>query len=193
MSRLALCVAVLCGLCLGGTAIGASAVAVVVPYDVQIPLVLKALTYDRNLKTRVVDHVRIALLAPPGGNRDAVEELFASLDALPARSIDGLPVSFKEIAWTDEESFDRALRGARWAAVYALPGFSTEQLAQIRRTGQARRVLLVGAAEADVERGMAFGVGASAGRPLIVVNLSSTRACGSEFDLALLRLARVIQ
>ena len=40
---------------------------------------------------------------------------------------------------------------------------------------------------------MAFGVDSHDGKPQLVVNLSSTRAFGSEFDLALIRLSRVIQ
>ena len=64
---------------------------------------------------------------------------------------------------------------------------------QIKRAAQSAHVLLVGSTADDVERGMAFGVGARDGKPIMIVNLPATRACGSDFDLALLRLARVIQ
>jgi hypothetical protein len=165
----------------------------VVPFAIQVPLVLKALTYDRSLKSRVGGEVRIAVLSPPGkAARETVDELTASLDGLPARSLDGLPVRFVEVA-ADEESLDRALRGGRWAAAYAMPGFADREMQQLRRVCESAHVLLVGAASGDVERGMAFGVGAQGGKPVMVVNLSVARACGSEFDLALLRLARVIQ
>jgi hypothetical protein len=164
-----------------------------VPFDVQIPLVLKALTYDRRLKSRVSDTVRIAVVSPPGKSREAIEEFQASLEKLPARSINGMPVTFKEIARGDEPSLDRELRDGRWAAVYAMPGFGAEDLAKIRKAGESARVLLVAAAAEDVERGLAFGVGAEGGKPQIVVNLPSTLACGSDFDLALLRLGKVIQ
>src|SRR5256885_14532088 len=85
----------------------ASAGSDVVPFAVQVPLVLKALTYDRSLKTRVGGEVRIAVLSPPGkAAREAVEALNASLGGLPARSLDGLPVRFVEVA-ADEESLER--------------------------------------------------------------------------------------
>jgi hypothetical protein len=163
-----------------------------VPFDVQIPLVLKALTYDRRLKGRVSDEVRIAILTPPGQSRDVIEEFQASVAKLPARSVNGMPVTFKEIARA-EEPLDRELRDGRWAAVYTMPGFGSADLARIRKAGESARVLIVAAAAEDVERGLAFGVGAEGGKPQFVVNLPSTLACGSDFDLALLRLGRVIQ
>ena len=42
-------------------ATSAHAELVVVPFDVQVPLLLKALTYDRNLKARAGDQARIAV------------------------------------------------------------------------------------------------------------------------------------
>ena len=172
---------------------GTQAATEIVPFDVQVPLVLKALSYDRSLKSRVADNVRIAVLTPAGGTRDVVQDLNASLNSLPSRSLDGLPVTFKEIARGEEGSLDRALRAGRWAAVYVMPGFTPQELAQIRRTCEAAHVLLVGADPDDIERGTAFAIAARDGKPVIVVNLPATRACGSDFDLALLRLARVIQ
>lgn len=165
----------------------------VVPFAIQVPLVLKALTYDRSLKSRVTDQVRIAVLSPPGKVREAIDELNASLASLPARSLDGRPVQFVEVAAGDEESLDRALRTGHWAAAYAMPGFGAREMDQIKRAAQSARVLLVAAASEDVSRGMAFGVGERDGKPVMVVNLTVTKACGSEFDLALLRLAQVIQ
>jgi hypothetical protein len=166
------------------------AAAEVVPFDVQLPLVLKALSYDRTLKTRVNENVRIAVLVPKGGG-DVMQDLNATLSALPSRNLDGLPIAFKEIAGSDDA--DRILRSGRWAAAYAMPGFSPQELAQIRRTCEAAHILLVGADAGDIDRGTAFAIAARDGRPVIIVNLPATRACGSDFDLALLRLARVIQ
>jgi hypothetical protein len=169
--------------------------ATTVPFDVQVPLVLKALTYDRSLKSRVGEKVRIAVLSPPGRGRQAIESLMTSLTGLPDGTIGGVPVTFREIAAPSNavESLEQALRVGRWAAVYAMPGFTAEELNGIRQLCESHRVLLVGAAGDDVERGTAFGIAVRDGKPLMVVNLAITRACGSEFDLALLRLARVIQ
>ena len=107
--------------------------------------------------------------------------------------INGMPVIFKEVVATDQPSLDQALRGGRWAAAYVLPGFKPEELAMVRRVCASRQILAVAAQVEDVERGIAFGVGAQGGKPQLVVNLASVKACGSEFDLAFLRLARVIQ
>jgi hypothetical protein len=174
------------GLACAALSAGAAAA---VPYEVQVPLLLKALTYDRSLKSRVGDQVRIAVVVPPK-SLGAIEELRSSLAGMPERTLNGLPVVFKEF---DPAALDDALRAGRWAAVYALPGHSSADLGTIKRACGARQVLGVAAQVDDVERGLALGIAAQAGKPQIVVNLPSVKAFGSEFDLALLRLARVIQ
>ena len=45
----------------------------------------------------------------------------------------------------------------------------------------------------DLEHGLAFGIGAEGSRPQIVVNLPVSKACGSDFDLALLQLSKVLR
>ena len=164
-----------------------------VPFDVQVPLVLKALTYDRNLKARAGDHVRIAVVSPAKAARETVQELLSSVSHLPDRTLSGMPVSFKEVVVADESTLDQVLRSGRWTAAYIMPGFRAEDIEQMRRICTARQVLAVAAEVDDMERGLAFGIGSAAGRPQIVVNVSSAKASGTEFDLALLRLARVIQ
>lgn len=170
-----------------------AAASVAVPFDIQVPLLLKALTYDRNLKSRAGEQVRIAVLVPSKGGRGAAEDLQTAVGALPDRTVNGLPVSFREISVNDEATLDRALGEGRWAAAYVLPGFGREELEQIKRVCQSRHVLAVAASVEEVERGLAFAVGVREGKPQIVVNLPGSKACGSEFDLALLRVSRVIQ
>jgi hypothetical protein len=180
-------------LTLGAGAAVAVTAAPRVPFDVQVPLVLKALTYDRNLKTRSGEQVRIAVVSPAKASREVTEEFLSSVSSLPDRTVNGLPVTFREITVADEAGFDQALRGGRWAAAYVLPGFRADELSQVKRVCASRQVLAVAAEVDDVERGMAFGVGAAGGKPQIVVNLPNAKASGTDFDLALLRLARVIQ
>ena len=170
-----------------------AAAPVTVPFDVQVPLMLKALTYDRSLKARVGDQVRIAVLHPPQGEPGAAESLAAALRNLPGRTLNGLPVTFRHFTVRNEAVVEQALRDGRWAAAYVMPGFAPEELAQIRRACETQRVLAMAADAGEVERGLAFGVDSREGKPQLVVNLSSTKAFGSEFDLALLRLSRVIQ
>jgi YfiR/HmsC-like len=164
-----------------------------VPFDVQVPLMLKALTYDRSLKGRVGDQVRIAVLHPSEEEPGAAENLATALRNLPGRTLNGLPVTFRHFTVRNQAVVDQALRDGRWAAAYVMPGFSSEELAQIRRACESQHVLAMAADAGEVERGMAFGVDSREGKPQLVVNLTSTKAFGSEFDLALLRLSRVIQ
>jgi hypothetical protein len=165
----------------------------VVPFDVQLPLVLKALTYDRNLKSRAGDQVRIAIVMPSKGSRAAVDQLLSSLDSIPGRTLNGLPVSFKEIVADTDEALEQGLRDGNWAAAYVMPGFSHADLLKVRHICETRRVLAVAASVDDLEHGLAFGIGAQGSKPQIVINLRASKACGSDFDLALLQLSKVMQ
>ena len=170
---------------------GSAQAGAVVPFDVQVPLLLKALTYDRNLKSRAGDQVRIAIIMPPKGNRDAAEQLMNSLASIPGRTLNGMPVVFKEIVVDDDASLE-ALRDGNWAAAYVMPGFGRAELAKVRRMCESRRILAVAASVDDVEH-LAFSVGAQGSKPQIVINLPISKACGSDFDLALLQLSKVVQ
>jgi len=165
--------------------------AAVVPFDVQVPLVLKALTYDRNLKTRTGAEVRIAVIVPTRGSRGA-DELNSSMKSGSARTVNNLPVIFKDIVADSDAALEEGLRDGTWAAAYVMPGFARGDLAKIRRLCESRRVLAIAAAVDDVENGLAFGIGAQGSKPQIVINLPVSKACGSDFDLALLQLSKVL-
>jgi len=164
----------------------------IVPFDIQVPLVLKALTYDRNLKTRASDEVRIAVIFPPNTTRGLTDDLHASLKKIPGRTVNGLVVVFTEVSADDEASLEQGLRSGQWAAAYVMPGFSRVELARVRRLCESRRVLPVAASIDDLAHGLAFGIGVQGSKPQIVVNLPASKACGSDFDLALLQLSRVL-
>ena len=172
-------------------ALAVSAQAAVVPFDVQVPLVLKALTYDRNLKSRTSDQVRIAVIVPPKGSR-AADELTTSVKGVTGRTVNNLPVVFKEIVVEDDAALEEGLRDGQWAAAYVMPGFGRADLAKIRRACETRRVLAIAASIEDVENGLAFGIGSQGNKPQIVINLPASKACGSDFDLALLQLSKVL-
>jgi uncharacterized protein DUF4154 len=170
---------------------GSAQAAAVVPFEVQVPLVLKALTYDRNLKTRTSDQVRIAVIVPGKGNR-AADELSSSLKSATSKTINNLPVVFRDIVVETDADLEEGLRDGTWAAAYVMPGFGRADLAKIRRLCESRRVLAIAAAVDDVENGLAFGIGAQGSKPQIVINLPASKACGSDFDLALLQLSKVV-
>jgi hypothetical protein len=169
-----------------------AAAKVTVPFDVQVPLVLKALTYDRNLKSRVSEQVRIAVLVQKEG-KGAAAELKSAFERISARTVAGMSVVFTEIEVGEDMAFESRLSEGQWAAVYVMPGFAQADLAKVRRVCEARRVLPVASVVDDLDHGLAFGIRAFAGRPQIVVNLPASKACGSDFDLALLELSKVVR
>jgi hypothetical protein len=183
-------IGLLAGLALLTTPVGAAAV---IPFDVQVPLVLKALTYDRNLKARAGDQVRIAIIVPAKGSRTAADELQASLSGSQARTVNGMPVAFKLIVAEADDSVEQGLRDGGWAAAYIMPGFSRAELDKVRKACEQKRVLAVAAAVDDIDNGLAFGIGAQGSKPQIVINLKASKACGSDFDLALLQLSKIVQ
>ena len=107
--------------------------------------------------------------------------------------VNGLAVVFKEVSAIDDAALEEGLRDGQWAAVYVMPGFSRAELARVRRICETRRVLPVAASVDDLEQGLAFGIGVDGNRPQLVVNLPASKACGSDFDLALLQLSKVLR
>ncbi len=160
----------------------------------QALLLLRVLVYDRNLKARAGDAVRVAVAYRPG---DAASE--AERDSLMAAYQEvakdvvaqGLPVKVEALAWRDAADFAARLGARRFAAVHAGRGLAAvaEDLARAARKSQS---LTFAPAREMVSAGLAVGLVFRGERAGLVVNLGAARAEGAELDTALLQLAEVI-
>jgi hypothetical protein len=161
-----------------------------VPVAVQLPLFLKVMSFDRQLRARAAGTLVVAF-AYQGGFRasvDAKEQAWRATIAVP--DVDGIPVTLVPID-LDKEELAASLARSKATLVYIAPmrDIDVKDLTAVTRT---RHVTTLSGVVRYVELGVAVGVRLRGERPRIVVNLAAARLEGAEFAAELLRLAEVL-
>lgn len=176
----------------------------VVPMNVQYPLFMKILTFDRDLPSRAGEELVIGILYQDLVRQSwlAKDELMRVIEASPVKRIKDLEVRAVAIA-VDE--FDRqgqvtdaagrledAVEAHEVDVLYVSP-LRAYDLARITRISRTRRLLTLTGVPEYVEAGLAIGIGLRSDSPVILVNLSAARAGGADLHASLLRLATLIE
>jgi hypothetical protein len=171
----------------------AGAEEVSVPVSLQIDLLLKVASYDKNLRRRAGDRVLVAVLVNP---RDADSGRVAgqALAALAeASELDGLPVMPLSVEYTDSASLSRLVDESRVAVLYVTPGFMPAELDGIAQVFDGRSILSAGALAKYTERGTVLGFDLVGGKPKLLVHLARAKRQKVELSSAVLKLMRVIE
>jgi YfiR/HmsC-like len=161
-----------------------------IPVGVQLPLFLKVMSFDRQLRSRGAGTLVIAIAYQSGyrASVGAKEEAWRSASGF--REIAGMPVNLVAID-LDREELGAALTRDRATLLYVAPvrGIDVRELVQVTR---AARVTTLTGVVRYVELGLAVSVRLRGDRPRIVVNLAASRLEGAELAAELLQLAEVI-
>lgn len=165
-----------------------------VPLETRLPILLKALTYDRRFRERAGEEFLVlgVYLSGSRESEEAAGDLLASFGALAGKTIVGVPLRARLLAWRDERTFTDSIAAAGPGALYIAEGCEAILPVVLRIAGE-HRVLTMAAYPETVERGASLAVGERDGRPEIVVNLETSRREGSQFSSDLLKLCRVIR
>ena len=164
-----------------------------VPPGLQIPLIFKILTYDRELTNRVGDELTMAVLFS-SANRDSVQardESLAILDKLSGKTVKTVPIRFTSVDYTSPEALSQIIERDGIDVLYVAPGLS-DHIAQVVRISQERRIITVTGVPEYVNQGLAVGIGLRQDKPQILINLDASKQGGSVFDASLLRIAKVV-
>ncbi len=161
-----------------------------VPVDIQIPLFLKMLTFDRTTQARGSQPVEVGIVyqaSNRNGNR-AREEAQRAFARVPRLGNAEVRVHLINI---ESEDLEKALAKYHVTVAYVCPlrAVSIETLAQ---TMVAARVLTVTGVPVYAERGLAVSFGNVNERPQIIINLPASRRAGADFDSRVLALSKVI-
>ena len=165
------------------------------PAEVQIPLLYKILSFDRNLGTRAPGNdIVIAVVFQTGyrGSVVAKDQIMDALKHMGDSTISGHPVAWVTVELDDVESLKLSLIHHRVDVIYVTPLRGVE-LDPIKMTARAAGITTFTGVPRYVERGLALGVGIARERPQIIVNLGAARAEGSDFTSQLLRVCKVIE
>jgi hypothetical protein len=163
-----------------------------VPVAVQLPLFLKVMSFDRQLRARGSGAgtlvIAIAYQSGYRASADAMTEAGQSASAV--HEIAGMPVSVLAID-LDRDDLGAAMTRNQVTLLYVAPlrGIDVKQLASATRA--AHVTTLTGVVH-YVELGLAVGVRLRGDRPRIVVNLAAARLEGAELAAELLKLADVL-
>jgi hypothetical protein len=176
---------------IAGSAPGAPAQEMDVPASVQIPLLYKILSFDRNFAARAGDDIVIAILYQSGfrASTAAREQVEAALGHTAS------PLGARRIRWVsiELESGDLAvqLRRHETDVLYVTPlrGTGLSGIVDVARRGH---LMTFTGVPPYVERGLSVGVGIEQERPMIIINLGAARAEGADYTSQLLRVSRVI-
>jgi len=165
-----------------------------VPADLQVPLILKVLTFDRNFEDRIPTELIVGIVFKPGDAasiavRDDVSAAFLALDG---KTVKKVPIRYIELPFSSPTELLQTARDSGVNVFYVTPG-NSGTLSGLLEVSTSLGILTTTGVPDYVTQGVAVGIGTRSDKPLILINLSSSRSTGSEFDASLLRIARVIR
>jgi hypothetical protein len=165
-----------------------------VPMELQVPLILKILIFDRNFGEREQTAVNIGIVYAPAdaASLRARDELVRALDRVSDKTVRGRPIRYTPLEFTSYADVEAAVLARRISVLYIAPG-NGGNLVQLLRLSERNQIMTVTGVPEYVARGAAVGIGLRQDKPEILINLASARSAGGEFDASLLRAARVIR
>jgi hypothetical protein len=184
-------------LALLGVGFGAAATRVAaqdmpVPVEVQVPLLLKILSFDRSLTTAQSDPLVVGV-AFQGRNRTSSEigaEVRSRLIAGGAPSVAGRSIRVVLIDLDATSDLRAELLRDSVRVLYVAP-LRAVAISMVAAATRERLVISFTGIPRYVDQGLAVGIDVSGVRPRIVINLSASRAEGALFSADLLKLVRI--
>jgi YfiR/HmsC-like len=162
--------------------------------NLQIPILLKILTYDRHFLSRYGTEFTFGVLYAPA-DPESVKAANAVADYMyqaRGKTVKGLPLSYYLLEYTTPEGLERSIATRGIDVLYVAPG-NAKNLAAITKVSQDRGITTTTGIPDYVRSGVAVGVAQSQGHLQYLVNLTSARAEGAEFDASLLRISTIVK
>lgn len=165
---------------------------VAVPVPLQMELLLKVASYDKNLPARAPDVVKLLLLVKPGStNGSHVAQLAAR--QLSGKALGGRGLEVSTQPFSDAGALAQKIKEQRFAIVYLAPGFESAELGAIAKALSGLSVLSVGSLSRFVQAGTVLGFDLISGKPKLLIHQKRARDQGVEFSSQVLKLAKVIE
>jgi hypothetical protein len=164
------------------------------PPSRQVVIIMRALAYDGNLKTRAGRAIDIAVLYKKGLSRS--EQMAATMakafGALSTTQVAGLPITVSRLGYGGGEALGKSIDAGNIDLVYVCDGLEGDlpAIAEVTRRAHA---LTVGSRQDHVHGGLSLGVFQTEEKVIILLNLQASRQEGAAFAADLLRLASVIR
>ncbi|AKF04750.1 YfiR/HmsC family protein [Sandaracinus amylolyticus] len=160
-------------------------------------LILRILSYDRNLAQRATNgRVAVLIVYQQGNGASEAERsrVVTALNALGARTtVSNMQARAVEHAFRDRATLVQAARTAGATAIFVCGGLggAAQQISQAAR--EARTLSMTSESEGVRRGGLGVGLVADGSQVRLVINLPAVEAEGARLDAAVLRLAEVIR
>lgn len=167
---------------------------ITVPFDLQYQLLLKILTFDRNLKKRARSEIVLGI-AYEGDYRESQkvkDEFLRAISDLGDQKVVDLPVRFVPIEISEAPGLAAQLLQERVNILYVAP-MRDPDIGTLVSVCRAMRIMSLTGVPSYVKRGVSLGFDLQGGKLDIIVNLPSAKAEGTNFSSKLLNLVRVLE
>jgi hypothetical protein len=165
-----------------------------VPVDVQVPVLLKVLTFDRRIADAKGENLVVGVLYQSGYRLSStVKDRF--IDALSGAGSSGpanRPLRVVAIDADRKESLGEAFTRLGVRVLYVTPLRAFDLPSLVAATRHTRTLTLTGVPD-YVEAGLSIGLDLRQDRPRILVNLEASLAEGADLAAPLLDLATVVR
>lgn len=159
-----------------------------VPVPVQWALMVKILSFDRNMGSEKVD-VGVLFQSELRSSVVTKDELMATMESA-AQSV-GPRFHCAAIDIGRGHDLVKALNADSLDVLYITP-MRAFDLAVITNWARESNIVTLTGIPAFVDRGVSVGIDLQGGKPRIRINLQAARAEGADFDSRLLNLARIV-
>ena len=164
------------------------------PAELQVPLILKILTYDRQFEAKAKKELAIGIVFDPGdgASSKAAEQISDTLFKFTGKTVKKLPLKYYLVEFTTAADLEATIKKRGINVLYLCPGIA-KSLQSVIKISQAQSITTATGVPDYVRRGVAVGIGVFQDKPQILINLPSSKSEGSEFDASLLQIATVLR
>jgi hypothetical protein len=174
---------------------GGVAVAEPLPAKNQALLLLRILAYDHKLGDRV-DGKKVTIYvvhkAGAADSEDPANEMVGTLrEIAKSTKLAGNAINVVKLAYNDK-TFDADVGRVKAAALYVSPSLA-DSVGAITAVSAKRKLLTFTGVPEYVGAGVSIGFANDGGKPVISVNIPSSKNEGADLDVALLRVAKIVK
>jgi hypothetical protein len=162
--------------------------------ELQVPLLLKILIYDRHFESRFGAELKLGVVYAPLDPQSvkAATDFTDVLYKYAGKTVKRLPVTYLLVEFSTPEGLERSITARDIDVLYVAPG-NSKNVAAIIKVSRARGVTTMTGIPDYVRSGVCVGLGVSQDRPQILINRPACLLEGSEFEVSLLNAATLVK
>ncbi len=162
--------------------------------ELQYKLLLKILTFDRNLETRIGDEIVIGILYQSKFRLSEITKSswVRSIEESEIKTLEDIPIRFVNIDLNEENNIAEVISRENVDILYITP-LRAFNLKSITELSQSNKIITFTGVPEYTEDGIGISIGTKGNKPQIIINLDASKLEGCDFSSKLLNLARIVR